>query len=334
LVQNRQRVQARQAEAREDLQHCTLPTCIFHRPNAPRLWVAEHTDGAGHRMQNIVNGMAVAQKVGMNFGGVLKNWWPMTDQLVNFTNVAIAFFGAGTKDVGGLFAWSEQSGGPGFDFRFENPMELECKTEDIKDGTNIWMSVAHEWYWNATVPASLFFPTEFRKRLAAPLLSLPLLYTPGKIAVAMHLRRGDLPPGDFRATPNEYYYQLADKIREFLPSAEFHIWAAFKNPNNYKFWKNEDFDGFRLKGMHVHLDDGVKDEEGLIRTWAHLAFANIFVSSQSSFSYIPMVLNCRCVITTGNTALENWMNGKEEWRDSYHRELTACVQRSQAPSKC
>jgi len=335
LVQNRHLAQTRQAQTREDPQVCSLPVCVFHGPNAPRLWVTEHWDGAGHRLQNIVNGMAVAQKVGMNFGGVLAAN-VLTDQLLNFTHVATYFFGAATKDVGGLFAWT-QGTDPGFDFSFENPKELEGQRKDISDGTNVWMAVAHEWYWNASVPASLFFPAEFRKRLAAPLASRPLLFTPSKTVVAMHLRRGDLHRDDPRATPNEYYYQLADRIRELLPSAEFHVFAAILDPDKFYFWKNEDFDEFRLKGMQVHVDDGVEDEQSVISTWAHLASADIFVGSQSSFSYIPMLLNCRCVISMGYTDtphIDNWMNGREEWRDSYHSELTACVQRSQAPSQC
>jgi len=150
----------------------------------------------------------------------------------------------------------------------------------------------------------------------------------------MHLRRGDLDPTDARATPNEYYYEIADRIHERLPSAEFHVFAAIQDQNDFHYWKNEDFDGFRLKGMHVHLDDGVDDEQSLIRAWAHMASANILVASQSSFSYIPMIMNCRCVITVKNTALDNWMDGTEYRSDSFSSELAACVQRSEAPSPC
>jgi len=339
LVQNRLLAHTRRSQTQEDPQVCSLSVCVFHGPNAPRIWVAEHTDGAGHRMQNIVNGMAVAQKVGMNFGGVLgpRNW-QMTDQRVNFTDLAIDFFGATTKDVGGIFAFAEGEE-PGFHFRFDHVWELERQRNEINDGTNVMMGVAHEWNWNHSVPSSVFFPVEFRKRLAAPLASWPLLFTPGKIAVAMHLRRGDIGPSDPRATPNEYYYQLADRIHERVPSAEFHVWAAcapsaIQKRNGINYWKNEDFDGFRLKGMQVHLDCGIEDEESVITTWAHLAFANILVSSQSSFSLIPMVLNCRCVISVGSTALDNWIDGTEYWSDSFSSELTACVERSQAPNPC
>jgi len=328
LVQNRHVARTKQTNTQEEPQTCSLPLCAFHGPNAPKLWVDEHQDGAGHRMQNIINGMAVAQKVGMNFGGVLRKDH-LTEQFVNFKDVTAKFFGAADPDVGGLF------GLPRFDLIFRDPRELEGRMSDIKDGMNILMWAAHEWYWNLTVPSSLFFPAEFRKRLAAPLASQPLLFTSDKPVVAMHLRRGDLDQNSPRATPNEYYYQISDRIRELLPSAEFHVWAALKNPWGPLNWKNEDFDGFRLKGMQVHLDDGVSDGDSIIRTWAHLASANIFVASQSSFSYVPMILNCRCVIIpfSSELPLENWMNGNEESRDSYHSELTACVQRSQAPSR-
>jgi len=335
LVQNRHSARTRQTGPLEDHQGCSLPLCVFHGPTAPRLWVAEQSDGAGHRMMNVVNGMAVAQKVGMNFGGVLQ--WEVgsevTDQHVNFTDVAAALFGATTNDIGSLFACCRGSD-PGFDFSFQGTRELEGQRNEINDGTTVWMGLAFDWNWNASVPASRFFPSEFRQRLSAPLASWPLLFTPGRAAVAMHVRRGDLERDDPRATPNEYYYKIADRIRELLPSAEFHVWAAIKDQYDENFWKNEDFDGFRSKGMQVHLDDGVADEQSLLGTWAQLAAANIFVASQSSFSYIPMLLNCHCVISPKNNKFDNWMKGTEEWRDSYHSDLTACVRRSQAPRQC
>lgn len=33
----------------------------------------------------------------------------------------------------------------------------------------------------------------------------------------MHLRRSDLPKGDTRATADEYYYRLAEEIRQIVP---------------------------------------------------------------------------------------------------------------------
>jgi len=90
-------------------------------------------------MQNIVNGMAVAQKVGMNFGGVMRGW-PITDQRLNFTHVATLFFGAATRDVGGLFALAEEDV-KGFDFHFHDSKELEDHRSEINGGTNIVMSV-------------------------------------------------------------------------------------------------------------------------------------------------------------------------------------------------
>jgi len=126
LVQNRHSARTRQTGPLEDHQGCSLPLCVFHGPTAPRLWVAEQSDGAGHRMMNVVNGMAVAQKVGMNFGGVLQ--WEVgsevTDQHVNFTDVAAALFGATTNDIGSLFACCRGSD-PGFDFSFQGTRELE-----------------------------------------------------------------------------------------------------------------------------------------------------------------------------------------------------------------
>merc|ERR1719195_344570 len=315
---------------------CTMSVCNFHGPRAPRLWVAEHEDGAGHRMQNIVTGMALARKVGMNFGGVLAEQ-PITDQHIDFRELATTFFGARNPDTDGLFAWYKMAP-PNFSASFEEPRELEGQRGGIRDGTNVWLPGAHEWDWNRTAPSSLFFPCEFRKMLASPLAAWPLVFAPERPIVAIHLRRGDLPRDDARATPNEYYYRIAEEIQAQLPSADFHVWAALRNiPWKYhEYWSSEDFDGFRTRGMQVHLDEGLEDGDRVISAWAHLARAHIFISSQSMFSYIPAVLNSRCVIYPGNIdmPLENWVNGRDEERDSYAAELKECIHRSQDPPPC
>ena len=60
----------------------------------------------------------------------------------------------------------------------------------------------------------------------------------------MHLRRSDLPKGDTRATADDYYYRLAEKIKQIVPAEalDVHVWSSPKNipAFDYDFWSSED----------------------------------------------------------------------------------------------
>lgn len=81
--------------------------------------------------------------------------------------------------------------------------------------------------------------------------------------------------------------------------------------------------------MTVHLDENIEDNEAMLSAWTHMARAAVFIMSQSSFSIVPAYMNTNCVIYPSNidAPLENWFNGKEEKRATYHRELETCVTR-------
>ena len=150
----------------------------------------------------------------------------------------------------------------------------------------------------------------------------------------MHLRRADLERSDTRATPDAYYYGLAEEIKKLLPpeDLDFHVWSSPKNipAFDYHFWKSEDFDGYRQRGMTVHLDEKIDDNDDMLKAWVHMSRADIFIMSQSSFSMVPAYMNTNCVIFPSNidSPLENWVNGKEQQRSSYRTELAKCVERA------
>merc|ERR1719461_1935509 len=126
-----------------------------------------------------------------------------------------------------------------------------------------------------------------------------LLFAPGRPAIGLHVRRGDLHPGDARATPNEYYYDLIDCLLMWLPNADVHIWSSLESysydkSRNITWWTKADFDGFAKRGVAVHLDDS-----SLVEPWAHLSSAEVLVMSLSSFSYVPAAINPHCVISPG-----------------------------------
>ena len=159
----------------------------------------------------------------------------------------------------------------------------------------------------------------------------PLVFASGKISVVMHLRRADLERSDTRATPDDYYYGLAEEIKKLLPAEDldFHVWSSPKNipAFDYHFWKSEDFDGYRQRGMTVHLDEKIDDNDDMLKAWVHMSRADIFIMSQSSFSMVPAYMNTNCVIFPSNidSPLENWVNGKDQQRSSYRTELAKCV---------
>ena len=148
----------------------------------------------------------------------------------------------------------------------------------------------------------------------------PLLFADGKVSVVIHLRRSDLERTDTRATPDEYYYRLAKEISKMVPAdmLDFHVWSSTKNipAYDYNFWTSKDYDGYRERGMTVHLDEQIDSNDDMLKAWTHMARADIFIMSQSSFSMVPAYMNTNCVIYPSNidSPLENWMNGKNEGR--------------------
>merc|ERR1712032_1041874 len=104
----------------------------------------------------------------------------------------------------------------------------------------------------------------------------------GKLSVAIHLRRGDLNKRAQRHTPDRYYLRLADVVRKTFPTADIHLWSSTDVQAGPQWWKSEDFDVYRKRGIEVHLDD-----DTLLEPWAHMARAHILIMSISTFSYVP-----------------------------------------------
>ena len=184
------------------------------------------------------------------------------------------------------------------------------------------------------IPTSDYFPGWLRDKMRKQLDLQPVVFASGKVSVVMHLRRADLERSDTRATPDGYYYGLADEIKKLLPpeDLDFHVWSSPKNipAFDYHYWKSEDFDGYRQRGMTVHLDEKIDDNDDMLKAWIHMARADIFIMSQSSFSMVPAYMNTNCVIFPSNidAPLENWVNGKDPERSSYRSELAKCMQRA------
>ena len=111
----------------------------MHRETAPRLYIVEHSDGAGHRMKSILEAMAVGWRNQMNFGGLVA-WKPLTDQHIDFRQVVDAVFGMGASRQ--LFRYS-RGAEPRYDASFEDVRGLQGK--EIEPRAQLYVHAVHEW---------------------------------------------------------------------------------------------------------------------------------------------------------------------------------------------
>lgn len=279
------------------------------------MFVQEHVDGAGHRMMNILNGIAFATGRRVNFGGIIAVPNTVTEQGSDFREIVDSFFGEGASLQLFFRSNKTKTRHPPY-FKVKHHPEFAHIFRTLQNFTN-WRPQLEEKS-NVFLPSTTgvsvkeFYTEEVRAEVTRLLYTRPLrLYTMGKAIVAVHIRRGDLHRDDKRATPDEYYYKLLDKVKKVVPKAEFHIFSSTKNIQAFKdepYWFSKDFDGYRERGMMVHLDD-----DSLLVPWVHLSRAHVFVLSKSSFSYVPAVLSSNCVVHPGDKSAvpENWINGDE-----------------------
>ncbi|CAJ1397727.1 unnamed protein product [Effrenium voratum] len=309
---------------------CRLPLCVLTGVGATRLFILEHTDGAGHRMKSILEAVAIAHRNHINFGGLVGQLQPLTDQHINFRIITDAIFGDGASKELYIYNISRK---PQIHGTFNDAKQLEARLPGVAKGKTLYCHAVNEWGYDRRVPTSSYFPGWLRDEMRKHLDARPLVFAPGKTSVVIHLRRADLERDDTRATKDSYYYRLAKEIRELAPPDEldFHVWSSPKNipAVEQDYWKSSDYDGYRERGMTVHLDKHIDSNEDMLTAWTHMARAHILIMSQSSFSMVPAYMNTNCVIYPSNidSPLENWVNGRDEDRQAYQQEVESCVRR-------
>lgn len=306
---------------------CLLPPCRLFGSGAPRLYVREQLNGVGNRLFFIMSGMALAAGHGMNFGGAVWNTGGNMSHGVDTDALLCRFFGiASRSELFCLDPAGDFRGRKARDARSSLPLmpriqlmgtgrELQKQARSLKPGTNALLAALPSAPLNFT-----YYTPELLRRLAAPLQSRPLLFDKGKPSVAIHLRRGDLKRWETdRIIPDEWYYRMIESITRHLPNADVHAWSSTEKG----FYKESDFDGFRRRGVKVHLDD-----DDLLDPWAHLARADVTVLSRSQFSMPPALLNPKCVVYPGGKlGAMGVLDGSGEVRSSWDAELKACLAR-------
>ncbi|CAK0854870.1 unnamed protein product, partial [Prorocentrum cordatum] len=202
-----------------DVATCSLRACRFHDAQSPRLFVKEHSDGVGHRMINVFDGLALAAKHGLNFGGIVtvKKKKELVSHGHSFHDVLEQYFGS---DVAGQLLFRHE---PIWDAVFSGgSAELEAHLP-FRSMANVFVPSCHAKVGEYTVA--------LLTALAEPLMSLPLEYEAGRPSVAVHLRREDVRWGP-RYTPDSYYYRVLGDVRTVLPSADVHVWTKLKMNQN------------------------------------------------------------------------------------------------------
>lgn len=115
-----------------------------------------------------------------------------------------------------------------------------------------------------------------------------LIYTKEQFNIAIHVRRGDIVVGQINQNPNltmrwqdnRYFEQVLEKVLENLQTTKPIAIYLFSQGERTDFPEFE-----RFNNIHYCLDLSVQD------SFLHLVYADLIITSKSSFSYKPALLS-------------------------------------------
>ncbi|MGE9291396.1 MAG: alpha-1,2-fucosyltransferase, partial [Puniceicoccales bacterium] len=115
-----------------------------------------------------------------------------------------------------------------------------------------------------------------------------LLFNKERTSIAAHIRRGDICQKDNKSNPNltmrwldnEYFIQILDTVTEQLRDKRKYEIFLFSQGKEIDFKEFKKFDNFQLC-----------NEMSAIDSFNHMTHADILITSRSSFSYKPALLN-------------------------------------------
>ncbi|CAK0877382.1 unnamed protein product [Prorocentrum cordatum] len=304
------------------------------------LYAVERADGAGARLQDAILWMAIAANLNMSFGGLIST--KICNQS-HGTDVFVAAAGVlGISVPGDLFVEDP----PPFDLDYRGLKDFRnalVRDRAVPDGAHV---VVRDRSVVASLPAAGFRMSDLlTPRFLQSLRDSTALFDDWMLPawmpdqklplVAVHLRRGDVVAANdsygegHRMTPDAWYYEVVRRIRTVLPDADVHVFSSTEG--NYA---SQDFDGYRLRHMTVHLDGNILD------SWVAMARARVLVMAKSSFSQVPAFLNPHCVIYQPywNMPLEGWIVAAREGGENAAGpapfetdELKDCLDRDRTP---
>lgn len=314
--------------------------CQLGGQKAGKVFLKSRGDGTGSRAKALVDSLAFAAILGMNFGGALIEKGSPDHQRGNTTNITHmvdTLLGSSqwaVLEVPQSQQWDVCGQGNMLLPKFVNGfMKAKHGDQNIflrgADDCFLWGAEAYKGQFGSSLYTPQFLQT-FRAASALPTYR-DLFGDTRRPVVAVHLRREDVSFEDVdRVTPDMVYYNLISKIRKHLPDADIHVFAGqkcvFCGQNR---WEPVDFEGYKAQGMTVHLD-----EDPLV-AWAHFARADVMAMSKSSFSFVPALLNPNCVIYQPywHQPLDDWMVISSEQAELKDGDLQKCLNRIQGPKK-
>jgi hypothetical protein len=298
----------------------------MHGKNAPALYVNFRPDGIGAKLQNVQAAMALAFKHGMNFGGVACEDMGGIHEVSKETFVFIlkGLYGADICTTVPRDATT---------FRTVNEFERVLKASGNKWREPVLLQDAgpahgidKELNNNTAATMNDYFSHRFLNAIRQVKTLSKHSGGPTNPVVALHVRRGDVPPDcTDRYTGDEFYYNMTAAIKTYLPNAEFHVFSEGSSTQ---------FSGYTERGMHLHLGNLINDGSSgsssmVLEAWEYLSSADVVVTAKSSFSYVPSVFNRNCVIyqVMQHHPLVDWMVVDPDETELYDDELKACIQR-------
>lgn len=277
--------------------------CEMHGSGASRLYVNPRSDGIGMQATYVLYAMALAAKNGMNFGGVVGAY--DTNTFV-FDVMAVAF---GTQSQN---LRSTESPANPLRYDFYWTLEEDARNGSLpRNGRAVYLQ--EEWigygcdqrgmsFENAGLDINDFLTPSFLHTLRQH-SKLPHTSSSSseKKRVVMHVRRG-LPAGKRQEVPDDYYFEMAKRIKRLSPHAEIHVMSGQFGLADAEY---------KRRGMIVHHS---MEDNATIEDWIWMASADVLVMGGSTFSYIPAYLNPGCVVYTeycGLPPLAGWIHGNK-----------------------
>ncbi|CAE7241499.1 HSP90 [Symbiodinium natans] len=303
--------------------NCSL--CL-NDPNAATIYGVERWDGLGQRAASLINFMALAAHLNLNFGGLLPN--PSErEHGVYIPKCMTELLGTNYKGIRRL------APEPHFDVCLFGPEAIQEAISQSGRPFGPHQSILIEECGNGREFVDYLTP-EFQQRLrqATLLQRSKAVHFAGKaIHVAVHVRRGDLNNHEHWAHRNvadEIYMGLVEAVKDALAelhrSAEVHVFSSTEGGA----YSSKDFDGYRSQEMRVHLNG----EE--LNDWTHMAHADILIQAPSAFSWVPGVLNSKCVLAFDSypKPLADWIVHSQGHLDSANKQrLRACIAKKVFP---
>lgn len=261
-----------------------------------RLWITcrGRPDGGGAQVHRVMSTMCFAHHAAMGYVHAPFSWvaHAVGDQ-ARWTESWERFFDLGH---------GERRLDPHADFVVG--AETCLASRELRRKTNVVVEVpyCHAWCDNSPVSYVPLLPLFRARYQAGDKSGLALHRTPGRVTVAVHVRRNDVVPSHpiraARYTHNRVLLRTPEAVERTLRDA-----GLSGRLDIYSDGAPEEFEAFGAIGCHLHC------REDVFATFHNLVAADILVAAKSSFSYVAALLNegAKIYEPFGHTPLPGWI---------------------------